>query len=85
MDPRSFLPCFPGPRALRSGHKRKEKTRSITCRTDQANEANKRYVLSWTDLHDTDILIVLEHFSFDPALNDTGLRKLFFLILEGIR
>ena len=44
MDPRFFLPCFHGPRASRLGHKRKEKTRSITCRTDRANEANKRYL-----------------------------------------
>ena len=36
MDPRFFLPCFHGPRASRLGHKRKEKTRSITCRTDLA-------------------------------------------------
>ena len=34
MNPRFFLPCFHGPRASRLGHKRKEKTRSITCRTD---------------------------------------------------
>ena len=34
MDPRFFLPCFHGPRASRLGHQRKEKTRSITCRTD---------------------------------------------------
>ena len=27
------------------GHKRKEKTRSITCLTDRANEANKRYIV----------------------------------------
>ena len=45
MDPRFFLPCFYGPRASRLGHKRKEKTRSITCPTDRANEANKRLVL----------------------------------------
>ena len=45
MVPRFFLPCFHGLRASRLGHKRKEKTRSITCRTDRANEANKRYVL----------------------------------------
>ena len=32
MDSRFFLPCFHGPRASRLGHKRKEKTRSITCR-----------------------------------------------------
>ena len=44
MDPRFFLPCFHGTRALRLGHKRKEKTRSITCSTDRANEANKRYL-----------------------------------------
>ena len=44
MDPCFFLPCFHGPRASRLGHKRKEKTRSITCRTDRANEANKRYI-----------------------------------------
>ena len=44
MDPRFFLPCFHGPRAPRLGHKRKEKTRSITCHTDRANEANKRYL-----------------------------------------
>ena len=31
-----YLPCFHGPRASRLGHKRKEKTRSITCRTDLA-------------------------------------------------
>ena len=36
MDPRFFLPCFHGPHASRLGHKRKEKTRSITCRTDLA-------------------------------------------------
>ena len=36
MDPRFFLPCFYGPRALRPGHKRKETTRSITCPTDLA-------------------------------------------------
>ena len=30
MDPRFFLPCFHGTRASRLGHKRKEKTRSIT-------------------------------------------------------
>ena len=36
MDPRFFLPCFHGPRASRLGHKRKEKTRSITCRTELA-------------------------------------------------
>ena len=36
MDPRFFLPCFHGPRTLRLGHKRKEKTRSITYRTDLA-------------------------------------------------
>ena len=48
MDPRFFLPCFHGPRASRLGHKRKEKTRSITCRTDRANEANKRYNLTTT-------------------------------------
>ena len=36
MDPRFFLPCFHGPRASRLGHRRKEKTRSITCRTDLA-------------------------------------------------
>ena len=34
--PRFFLPCFHGSRASRLGHKRKEKTRSITCRTDLA-------------------------------------------------
>ena len=28
---------------LRLGHKRKGKTRSITCRTDRGNEANERY------------------------------------------
>ena len=27
---------------LRLGHKKKGKTRSITCRTDRGNEANKR-------------------------------------------
>ena len=48
MDPRFFLPCFHGPRTSRLGHKRKEKTRSITCRTDRANEANKRYLLLCT-------------------------------------
>ena len=31
MDPRFFLPCFHGPCALCLGHKRKEKTWSITC------------------------------------------------------
>ena len=36
MDPRFFLPCFHGPRASRLGHTRKEKIRSITCRTDLA-------------------------------------------------
>ena len=45
MNPRFFLPYFHGPRASRLGHKRKEKTRSITYRTDRANEANKRYIL----------------------------------------
>ena len=52
MDPRFFLPCFHGPSAKRLGHKRKEKTRSTTCRTDRANEANKRYVIraSWNDI-----------------------------------
>ena len=34
MDPHLFLPCFDGSCALRLGHKRKEKTGSITCRTD---------------------------------------------------
>ena len=36
MDPCFFLPCFHGPRASHLGHKRKEKTRSITYRTDLA-------------------------------------------------
>ena len=45
MDPRFFLPCFHGPRASRLGHERKEKTRSITCRTDRANEANKMFII----------------------------------------
>ena len=44
MEPRFFLPCFHSPRASRLGHNRKGKTRSITCRTDRANEANERYV-----------------------------------------
>ena len=43
MDPSFFLPCLHGPRALRLGHKRKEKTRSITCRMDSAS---KRYIFS---------------------------------------
>ena len=37
MDPRFF------PSLKRLGHKRKGKTRFITCRTDRANEANRRY------------------------------------------
>ena len=41
-----FLPCFHGSRASRLGHKRKGKPRSITCRTDRANEVNKRYLLT---------------------------------------
>ena len=36
MDPRFFLPCFDGPGASRLGHKRKENSRSITCRMDRA-------------------------------------------------
>ena len=36
MDPRFSLHCFHGPRASRLGHKWKEKTQSITCRTDLA-------------------------------------------------
>ena len=31
--------------ASRLGHKRKEKTRSITCRTNRANEANKMFII----------------------------------------
>ena len=34
MDPLFFLPYFHGPRISHLGHKRKGKTRSITCRTD---------------------------------------------------
>ena len=41
----SFFPyVFSCPSARRLSHKRKEKTRSITCRRDRANEANKRYL-----------------------------------------
>ena len=46
MDPRFFFPCFHDPRASCLGYKRKEKTRSITCRTERANEANKRYLIT---------------------------------------
>ena len=46
MDPRFFLPCFHGPRASCLGHKSKEKTRSITCPTDRAKEANKYLLLT---------------------------------------
>ena len=46
MDPRFFLPCFHGPRASRLGHKKKEKTRSITCRTDLALGQEEVYILT---------------------------------------
>ena len=36
MDSRFFLPCYHDSRASRLNHKRKEKSRSITCRTDLA-------------------------------------------------
>ena len=46
MDPRFFPTLFHMTSALRAWTiKGREKTRSTTCRTDQANESNKRYVL----------------------------------------
>ena len=41
----SFFPSFYDPSAKRTGHEKKEgkKRESITCRTDQANEANKMF------------------------------------------
>ena len=54
MDLRFFLPCFHGPRASHVGHKRKEKTWSITCRR-ALHSANKKYVLSLSARLDQDL------------------------------
>ena len=66
MDPRFFLPCFHSPRALRLGHKRKEKTRSIACRTDLA-PANKKYITIITIIivvFVTNIIIIITRLLF---------------------
>ena len=43
----SFFPSFYVTSAKRAGHENKEgnKRGSITCRTDQANEANKMFII----------------------------------------
>ena len=43
--PSFFLPFMAQARSARAMKTRKEKTRSITCRTDRANEANKMFII----------------------------------------
>ena len=79
MDPRFFLPCFHDPRASHLGHKMKENTWSITCRTDLALGQEEVMILVFTQYRLTN----LSNTDGGTLIRGGGGADSFFVLLEG--